>query len=442
MSITIELSEWQKVSFTADERLVDVVLPQDTVTRQFIQKLEVAQKLKINEMRQGIVLETFSYVGQISIGNLQITIRPKISMFPLLRLMQYTYGLRHLDLFPTVGFDIETLTFQDLLIAQLAAEVNELLARGLQRQYMRHDEQSVSPRGRISMQQIANQGGIVQASLPCTYYLRAEDNLLNQTLLQGVRLGRRLTSDDMLYTKLQRLEHFQLADISALQLSKQSLNRTQRAMNRLTAAYLPAIKLIEILFASSGISIDGQQQTIPLSGFLFDMNLFFQNLLSQFMKEHLPEYEVQDQYELEGMMKYVDNPQRRLAPKLRPDYVLKQKGKIVAVLDAKYRDLWQETLPPNMLYQLVMYAMGQEECNSTTILYPATLPGTVDARIKVHIPLSPKGDIHVMLRPVDLLQLDKLLLHTREKNNRRERIAFAKQLFATALSASHNLDES
>ncbi|GAC1477208.1 MAG: hypothetical protein NVS2B12_31410 [Ktedonobacteraceae bacterium] len=140
------------------------------------------------------------------------------------------------------------------------------------------------------------------------------------------------------------------------------------------------------------------------------------------------EYEVQDQCELEGMMKYVDNPQRRQAPKLRPDYVLKQKGKIVAVLDAKYRDLWRETLPPNMLYQLVMYAIGQEGCNTSTILYPTTLSGITHARIKVHIPLSQKGDIHIVLRPVDLLQLDKLLLHTREKNNHQESIVFAKQL--------------
>jgi len=428
MSIAVDVHEWQKASFATHTQLVGLALPEDDLTQQVIEELSESGHLKIIQHRKGLQLETASHVGRITIGDLQITIRPKIKLLPLLRLMQYAYGLRQLDLFSAVTFDTETLTFQDLLINQFALEVSDLLSRGLQRQYAQKDEMLVSPRGRISFQRMANQGGVLQASLPCMHYLRLEDCLMNQVILQGVHLGIQLAHDERLRLKLQHLEHFHLSGVSSVKLSWPLLNRARREMNRLMTTYLSAITLIEIFFAATGISMDEQHQALHLPGFLFDMNVFFQNLLSRFLKEHLPEHEVRDQFELDTVMTYVNNPRRHQAPKLRPDYVIQHKGKTVAILDAKYRDLWQEPLPSHMLYQLVMYAMSQDACNSATILYPTTTPGAEDVTIEMRIPSHQKRYVSVVLRPVDLLQLDMLLQETRGRNNMRMRIKFAKQL--------------
>ena len=428
MSIALDIHEWQKVSFATHTQLVGLALPEDDRTQQVIEELSESGRLKIIQYRKGLQLETASHVGRIAIGDLQITIHPKIKLLPLLRLMQYAYGLRQLDLFSAVTFDTEALTFQDLLINQLALEVSDLLSHGLQRHYAQKNEMLVSPQGRISFQHMANQGGVFQASLPCTHYLRVEDCLINQVVLQGVRLGIQLAHDERLRLKLQHLEHFHFSGISSIKLNWSLLNRARREMNRLTTAYLSAITLIEILFAATGISMDEHQQTLRLPGFLFDMNMFFQNLLSRFLKEHLPEYEVRDQFELDTVMIYVNNPRRRQALKLRPDYVIQHRGKTVAILDAKYRDLWQDPLPSHMLYQLVMYAMSQDVCNSATILYPTTIPGVEDVTIEIHIPSHQKRHVSVILRPVDLLQLDALLRDARECNNMRMRVHFAEKL--------------
>src|SRR5215469_7935662 len=171
-SIAIDLQEWQLASPITHTQLAGLELPKDDATQRLVQALSDSERLKVLELRRGISLEASSYVGRIALGELQITIKPKIKMLPLLHLLQYTYGLRQLDLLPVAGFETESLTFQDLLIHQLLAEVSELLLRGLHRRYVRREELLSSPRGRIALYKIANQGGIVQAALPCIHHLR------------------------------------------------------------------------------------------------------------------------------------------------------------------------------------------------------------------------------------------------------------------------------
>ena len=426
MSIDIGLREWQKTSFATHKQLAGMALPEDDATQMLAQRLSESEKLIVSQLRKGVVLESSSYVGRIVLGDLRITIRPKVKMLPLLHLLRYAYGLRQLDLFALASFDTESLSFQDLLIYQLAAEASELILRGLHRKYVRREEALSSPRGRIDIQKIARQGGSTQASLPCVYYPRLEDCLINQVLLQGLRLAVSLTSDSRLRTRLFQLANFHLSDISSIRLDQHILKRLHREIDRLVSAYVPSITLIEMLLVGEGVSLDESQAELSLPGFLFDMNVFFQELLSRFLSEYLQGYSVETQFELEDMMVYIENPRKRAAPRPRPDFVVKQGGKIVTILDAKYRDLWENPLPPHMLYQLVIYALSQESCNDAIILYPTTQPDAREARIEVRVPTHSRA--HVILRPVNLLKLEEVITKPGNVYNERERTEFARSL--------------
>jgi 5-methylcytosine-specific restriction enzyme subunit McrC len=329
--ISLHLKEWESLSASdPGSRLADVFLEDNDEVKNVARVMSKTGRLSILELREGLFIEASSYVGRITLGNIQITIHPKITGAPFIHLLRYAYDLRDLTLMNEAGYNVEDQAFQDLLIHQLVAEVSELVARGLHRKYVRTDHHLASPRGRIDIQKIANQGGIVQETLPCTYHPRLEDCLINQVLLQGLHVAAHLTNDRTLRIQLYRLVSFFQDAISPIKLDHNVLKRLHREMDRLTAAYRPAITIIGMLLEAEGISLDGDQLGIRLPGFLFDMNLFFQALLSRFLKENLQGYDIRDQYKIKGMMSYDPNhnPHKRRAPEPRPDYVITRQSKV------------------------------------------------------------------------------------------------------------------
>jgi len=393
------------------------------------EELTRSGRLVVRELARGLEISSTSWVGRVRLGTLEITIAPKVGGQTLLRLLRYAYGLRDLSLLERADYAMVDSLLVDLLVAQLHAEVREIVARGLTRRYLPVRETLQSPRGRIDMLCLARRGGRVDRGLPCVHHPRLEDNVLNQTLLAGLRLAARAAVDMELGAACRRLASVLEIQISTVELTTSLLLTARRELNRLVHAYEPALTLIELLYQASGLSLEDQERAMPLSGFLFDMNRFFQTLLSRFLRENLTAWEVRDEYRISDMMRYVPgkNPLRRRSPRPRPDFAVLKQGTVRALLDAKYRDLWAHSLPREMLYQLAIYALSQRQGAMATILYPTDAHRPREQQVELSDPIGGYGRGYVVLRPVQLDVLD-LLVRDESPKGRRRRAEHARWL--------------
>jgi len=407
----IVLREWETLSPDTDECVAGLSLGDDSALEGLARELSERGLLGVAQLRSGLQVRATSFVGRVGLGSVEIVVSPKIPGLTLLHLLRYAYGLRNLELYGDVEHAFQRGGFQELLVSQLAEEAEELVARGLRREYQLRRATLAVPRGRIDFQTLARRRPGETASLPCQHHPRVEDCLVNQVLLAGVRLAIRVTQEVALRARLQRTAA-QLADaVSDVDLSPHLLARLDRHTSRLTTAYQPAVALIELLVTSQGTRFEGAKTPIPLPGFLFDMNHFFQALLGRFLHDNIPGYELKEQYMLKDMLAYAAgyNPLSRRAPRPRPDFVVMRQGHPVAMVDAKYRDLWDQSLPEHMLYQLCAYALSRESGGTATILYPTLHEEASEARINIREPVYGGNRGQVVLRPVHMARLERLV---------------------------------
>lgn len=427
--VSITLSEWETLNPANCPELVGKYFDESAGVRRVIDDVNSRRMMNLTELKDGVSISSYSHVGRIRLGNLNITVLPKINSTSLLRLLRYAFGFRQLKLLSTSTHLSDDLGFQDLLISQLNLESRELISRGLQRSYLSLDEQLASPRGRINVNRLALQGGSIRASLPCQHHPRDEDTFLNQVLMAGLQLAGTLASHIELRRDSRRLASMMEEQVSSINLDASSLDKSARMMTRLTTTYSSSLSIIRLLVESQGIVLENKAITSKLPGFLFDMNTFFQTLLSRLLRENLPNHTVHDEQRLKGMMKYNTefNPLRKQAPTPRPDYAIHQDGILCSILDAKYRDLWNKPLPREMLYQLVVYAISQNQKPRSSILYPTLDSNAKEARIDISDPILGKPLGQVCLRPVNLHRIEQLV-SADTASIRRERVRYTESL--------------
>ncbi len=426
--VAVTLSEWETLRPDSGSPLAGWSFDRNPQARKLAEQLTAFGRIEVLELLRGLQLRAGSFVGRFALGDLTVTVHPKLANAPFLNLLRYAYGLRNLDLHEPVASAAARWSFQDLLVHQLIAETQELLARGIHREYARTFDELGSPRGRVVFNRLAGNLAAARATLPCIHYPRSEDIILNQVVLGGLVFATRLVADDELQVRLRRLISLLSNSVRVRRLNQTLLDLALRQMDRRTSAYRAPLMIISLLLQDYGSSWGSPITALLLRGFLFDMNRFFQALVSRFLHDYLQNYAIQDQHTLNDLFSYdaTRNPHGKKAPIQKPDFVVMRSGRIVAMLDAKYRELWEKPLPREMLYQVGLYALSQEnQRREAVILYPTLSSTAVDQAILIHGPVTGEVRAEVVLRPVNLLQLDHLLRDkSRQSETRKRTLAY------------------
>lgn len=396
----------------------------------------LGEKLRLTPGFRGLEIATTSYVGRVEAGPLRVSVHPKIATTTLTRMLSYVYGftdLWHAELSATVAVDQHGL--QDLLVELLVRELENFWRAGLPKIYRAETDQLDAVRGRICLKDLARQGALTEARISCKFFERTPDWHLNRVLLAGLRMARRICQQPTLARRVERLTR-SLNDIEALPtLTHGDVLRARSALTRLTNNAEPALNLIDLLLEGNGLALKGPHE-LESTSFLFDMNRFFQRFLSRFLHEHIAGVRVADESTIRGLYRPWSGDavsRKRRPPAPRPDFaVFDSNGALRTYMDAKYRDLWNTSLPPEWLYQLSAYALASPN-RSSILLYPTTSSAAQEEGFAVCAPASDKLLGNVVLRPISIDVLGQLVGSTRSAD-RKQCAAIAAQLLSSPIA--------
>jgi 5-methylcytosine-specific restriction enzyme subunit McrC len=425
----VQLTEWDEVGPEHCPALAEQTLVENVSSQPLVDVLR--NRLDIRRSYRGLEITSTSYVGRVDVGRLRIAVLPKLPAMPLARLLRYAYGLRDLETIEETRSPTTRHGLHDFLIAMLANEVEELLHRGPARRYVPLTDNTDSPRGRILIDQVVSNGGVREARLPCRYFERHVNWHLNQTLRAGLETAAQMTEDRDLRRRVHRLAAG-FGDVERkTRLLGDDIDHAERSLTRLTAANAPALSIIRLLHGMLGLGFEPESAQSRTPGFLFDMNRFFQRLLSRFLHDNLVSARIEDEWAIRNIFAYAvqANPRQRTAPAPRPDFALFSGNTLRGFLDAKYRDIWDRDFRAEWLYQLSVYALASP-VRVSVMLYASMSTEARDEQVDVRSPIHglTNGSAAVIIRPVRLLRLAILLGSDQTVSLAAQRRRMAKEL--------------
>ena len=284
-----------------------------------------------------------STVGAVEVGDLSVLIKPKIPIPQLLSLVCYAMSRfrPHPGLF---DFPPEY-ALPDVLALALGSAATRAFSRGLLHGYRTEEEALHTVRGRIMFaEQIRRRYGI---ALPVEVrYDEFTDDIPANRLVKAAayRLGGMRLRWPAARTGLGWVAAM-LDNVSLMEFPPNAVPEIR--FDRLNEHYREVIALSRLVLRHSAFE-SGRGQ-VRASGFLMDMNVVFQELVTQALREALG---VSERELRESSIRTLDKEGQ---VRLRPDLTWWDGGACTFVGDAKYKNIAGERVPNADVYQLLAY---------------------------------------------------------------------------------------
>ena len=290
-----------------------------------------------------------STVGAVEIGDLSVLIEPKIPIPQLLSLVCYAMGTykpqREIFDYP------REYALPDMLALSLASAARRAFSRGLLHGYRVEEEALHTVRGRIRFDQQIRRRFAIALPVEVRYDEFTDDILANQLVkAAATRLGGMRLHSQAARRELGRVVGT-LDNVSPVEFLPNSVPEVR--LDRLNEHYREVVALSRLVLQHS--AFESRHGEVRASGFLMDMNVVFQEFVTQALREALDasNHTFCSDKQLKGNRRiYLDGANR---VKLEPDLTWWQSGACLFVGDAKYKKIEVQHPPNTDLYQMLAY---------------------------------------------------------------------------------------
>lgn len=361
----LKVPAWTRRTFTGVVAGGDSALP--AKDRQRLDRPSLLGRVTVRELREGLEIETNSYVGVLPLTEFTLHITPRIGPHDLMQMVDYCFDVGKVHMSADMGavHADTSLATTDLLVLAFLSEVQCLLTAGLFREYVEqaHDLQTV--RGRIQFSELASRPRLGM-TLPCRYEDLSGDTFLNQLLLAAVRIAADCASSFRLKRYARRIEEQMSQVCSPISVTGSSFATAISGLTRLNRRYHKALELGWLLY-DSVIPDQSGSKVRSFTGFLIDMNRLYERFAGRLLEEFCPPGMT---VVFQRSIKSLFRTRERQYKYGRPDFMLMDSEcRCVCVVDAKYKFLDECYVDSGDLYQLTVYGLATGS-RKAIALYP------------------------------------------------------------------------
>jgi 5-methylcytosine-specific restriction enzyme subunit McrC len=349
-------------------------------------------RVDVDELRTGVRVKAYSWVGIVRFENFEVHILPKLAgdNLKLVEMLAFTSGIDALrrnigarQLRPEHSDHL-----LDLLALLLAQACERIVASGLLHDYVEQETDLPVLRGRLlADKQIRQRMGQINR-LECRYDDLNSDILENQILAAALTACRTRVSQPAVRLRVRRLHMLFSATCSSAGLDLQEA-RGALIYNRLNQHYKQAHELAWLVLNGLGINdllVSGPTRSFA---FLLDMNRLFELFVFRFVEHILCDRAYRVHYQRRDRSIIWDITHKRPYTRVVPDLLIETDlpNPQRLVVDAKYKIYDERRLSTADIYQGFLYAYAYNSREATTpetlLLYPASRHGAPPVRLQI-----------------------------------------------------------
>lgn len=384
---------------SAEVRRVLTVLEHDAVpitpqgTGASLTPAEAERLARIGELRPGFCrhghrhLKLAQYCGVASLGERVLEVLPKTQdrqvpadacrgvLLRLLRLSGRFPQFRHLP----AGHHLGRAPLLEAFIAAFFQAVAGVVRGGLLRQYLEHQEDLGLVRGRIATARQLGTHANRQDLVACVFDELSADNPWNRLLKKALRVTRPWLHAEELGRRWIELMGV-LDHVDDTRLTDAEVGRL--VFDRRAERYREAVDWARWILALLAPALRAGHHDAP--ALLFDMNKLFESSIAAVLRKAVPrsglEIATQDRSRTLATLRIAD---KVAGPgfTLRPDLLLRQSGRVVAIADTKWKHIGLDRRgrpgPTEAdMYQMHAYASAFR-CHELALIYPWDEPAAV-----------------------------------------------------------------
>jgi 5-methylcytosine-specific restriction enzyme subunit McrC len=319
---------------------------------------------------QGYHFRAESKVGVIVNHGLRVQVHPKLAAGEFCTMLRYALSGRISATHLRASSDYSwAYGFENALGMMLRDEVNEITRIGLSRRYEERIELLDLLRGRVLWERNFPWRAGKSGQIACRYKRLTYDNLDNRILLGGLRRAVGLV--DHRDAKAGLIEHCRLFSDFALEtdLDISQVESAEHRYNRLNEHYRVAHILARMFLFSLRPRSFFQIGSHPIPGVIFDMAWLFEKFIERYVSDIFSRVGVTVDAQSSDYLAILDGEGRSYAS-VRPDLEVWSSGKLLGIIDAKYKAYWQgkeegekpeRKISNEDLYQMFFYQLRMQK---------------------------------------------------------------------------------